>query len=97
MREYEVMLVINPNLEEEARNQLLERVSGWLTHGEGEEAKPKLQHWGMRHLAYPINNNAEGYYALYEATLDPRRVGQLERDMLYVNDILRHMVVRKEG
>ena len=96
MREYEVMLVINPNLEEEARNQLLERVSGWLTHGEGEEAKPQIHHWGMRHLAYPIKNNGEGYYALYEATLDPQRLGQLERDMLYVNDILRHMVVRKE-
>jgi ribosomal protein S6 len=38
VREYEVTIIVQPNLEEAARKELIERVTTWLTHGEGEEA-----------------------------------------------------------
>lgn len=96
MREYEVTVVLQSKLDEEARNQLLEKVSGWLTNGPEESDKPVAHHWGQRSLAYPIKNNNEGYYVMFEARLDPSRVGQMERDFLYEDNILRHLVVRKE-
>ena len=46
MREYEVTIIVQPELEESARNELLERVAGWLTFGEEEGDKPVANHWG---------------------------------------------------
>lgn len=97
MREYEVTVVLQSKLDEEARNQLLERITDWLTHGSEEADKPVAHHWGQRTLAYPIKNNTDGYYVLFEARLDPTRLNQMERDFLYEDDILRHLVVRKDS
>ena len=96
MREYELIVVIQSKLDEEARNELLERVAGWLTHGEDEAEKPIAHHWGQRRLAYPIDKNKDGYYVLFEAQLDPPRLSEVERKILYEDDILRHLLVRKE-
>lgn len=95
MREYEVTVVLKSEIDDEARNELIERVKGWLTHGEGEAAEPTIEQWGHRGLAYPIDKQTDGYYVYYEATLDPTRVVEIERNMQYVDDILRHLVVRK--
>ncbi len=97
MREYEVTIIINPNLDDEARNKVIERVEGWLTSGSDDESKPVMHHWGQRSLAYEIKNQNEGYYVLYEATLEPERMSNVEREILFVEDILRHLVVRKES
>ncbi|MCI0395612.1 MAG: 30S ribosomal protein S6 [Chloroflexi bacterium] len=97
MREYEVTVVFKSGLEDDARKQLIERVTGWLTHGNDEADKPVVNHWGQRTLAYPIKKFTEGYYVFYEAKLDPARINDVERNMLYVDDILRHLVVRKES
>jgi small subunit ribosomal protein S6 len=96
VREYEVTIIVQPTLEESARNEVIERVTAWLTHGEGDEAKPVVNHWGMRQLAYPINKHKQGYYVFYEAKLDPARVTDVERNMRYVESLLRFLVVRKD-
>lgn len=97
MREYEVTIIINPNLDDDARNQLIERVEGWLTSSDEGENKPAIHHWGQRTLAYPIKKQSEGYYVFYETQLDPARMNTVEREILFVEDILRHLVVRKEA
>lgn len=96
MREYEVTIILQPKLEESAQEELIERLTGMLTHGEEEGDKPVVHHWGKRNLAYAIEDQTEGYYLFCEAKLDPGRVTQMERDFLYIDDILRHLVVRKE-
>ena len=96
MREYEVIIIVQPTLEEGARQEVIERVTTWLTHGEGEEAKPVANHWGMRSLAYPIKKHKQGYYVFYEARLDQARITDLERNLRYVESLLRFLVVRKE-
>ena len=96
MREYEVTIIIQPQLEEEARAQLIERISGILAPEAAEEDKPVVDEWGMRRLAYPIEKNNEGYYILYEAELDPTRISEIERSLQYIEDVLRYLVVRKE-
>lgn len=96
MREYEVTVIFQTSLDDEARSALVERVSGWLTHGETEEDKPVQNVWGQRRLAYPIRKNKDGYYILFEAKLDPERLADIERNMQYADDVLRYMIVRKE-
>ena len=96
MREYEVAVILKPGLEDNARNDLLERIEGWLTNGEDESNKPEADHWGQRSLAYPINKLTEGYYVFYTAKLNPSQVSEFDRQMVFVEDAIRHMVIRKE-
>jgi small subunit ribosomal protein S6 len=97
MREYEFTIVLKPDLDDDVRNELIQRVETMLTHGDGEEDKPTVNHWGQRILAYPIKKYNEGYYVLYEANLDPTRISDIERTVTYIDDILRHLVVRKDS
>jgi small subunit ribosomal protein S6 len=97
MREYEVTVIVQPELEESARKELLERVSGWLTFGKEEGDKPVANHWGRRRLAYNINKFSEGYYVMFQANLDPLQVNQIERNFQFNEDILRYLVVRKHS
>lgn len=97
MRDYEVTVIISANLEDEARDQLIERVGGWLKDGRGEDAALTVNRWGQRQLAYPIKKQTDGYYVLYETELDPTNITEIERNMTFVDDILRHLVVRKES
>ena len=102
MREYEVTIIIQPQLEESERNQLIEQVSELLVPGAEDApdtgvAKPTANEWGLRRLAYPIRKFTEGYYVLYEGSLDPTRITEIERSMQYMEDVLRYLVVRKES
>ena len=96
MREYEVTIIIQPQLEEDERDKLIERISDLLVPEATEEEKPVVDVWGMRRLAYPIQKNTEGFYVLYETALDPTRISDIERSMQFMEDILRYLVVRKE-
>jgi small subunit ribosomal protein S6 len=97
MREYEVTVIIQPQLEESERNNLIKQLTDLLVPGADEEAKPTVNEWGQRRMAYPINNFTEGYYVLYEGSLDPTRITEIERSMQYMEDVLRYLVVRKES
>ena len=95
MREYEVTVIIQPQLDETERTQLIERLSNLLIPGSKEDGALVANHWGVRQLAYPIKKFQEGYYVLYEAQIDPARIKDIERSMQYNEDILRYLVVRK--
>ena len=96
MREYEVTVVLKPDLDDETRAEVLTRVEGWLTQGDDDESRLSSDHWGQRRLAYEIKNHTEGYYVFYLARIGPPYVAEAERNILYVDEILRHLVVRKE-
>lgn len=97
MREYEVTIVLRPDLEEGLRSEVIEKVQSALTHGEGDENAPVRHDWGQRSLAYPIKNYEDGYYVFFEAIMDPARIPDIERNILYTDEILRHLVVRKDS
>lgn len=98
MREYEITIVIQPQLEESGRNDLIDRITGWITEGnEAEDAQPVINHWGMRQLAYPIKGFTDGYYVFYEAKMAPKNAPELERNLQFVEDVIRYLVVRKEN
>jgi small subunit ribosomal protein S6 len=60
MRNYELGLVIRTEVNEEALNEFLEKIKGWITQAGGSLTKTDL--WGKRQLAYPIKKQREGLY-----------------------------------
>lgn len=97
MRDYELTVIFRADLEDEARAQLIERVKGWLPLVEGEDVpEVTMQDMGRRQLAYPIKKRNDGYYVMFEARLNGQGLHEMEQNMQYVDDILRHLVVRKD-
>ncbi|MCA9875345.1 MAG: 30S ribosomal protein S6 [Ardenticatenaceae bacterium] len=96
MREYEVTVILQPNLEETPRNELVERIVGWMGNGQEDAEKPVINHWGKRFMAYDIQGFQEGYYVFFEAKMDPDQISELERNFQFTEDIIRYLVVRKE-
>ncbi len=97
MRQYELTVILQADLDEESRDELVTRILGWVPQPEGDEVPdPKVDHWGRRQLAYPINKLNEGYYVYVETPMDATGIAELERNMSYVDEILRFLVVRKE-
>ena len=94
MRDYEVTVLLQPLMEEEARNQLIERVANTLVPGE-KAGLLNVHHWGQRQLANTIKKHTEGYYVHYEAKMDGDRLPEFEQLVRYNEDILRYLVVRK--
>lgn len=94
MRGYELMYIINPTLEEEAVNGVVEKFKTLVeTHG-GEIAK--LDRWGKRRLAYEIDDLKEGYYVLCNFNSKPEVAHELDRVMKITDEIIRHMIIRND-
>lgn len=93
MREYELVFIVNPDLDENALNEVINRVKGWITDGNGEVSKVDL--WGKRKLAYAIRKQTEGYYVLLNINM-PSKVGTtLERNLRLLEPVLRFLLVAK--
>jgi small subunit ribosomal protein S6 len=94
VHEYELVVVINPEIAEEEVPAAVERVTNAITSRGGEVAE--VTPWGRRKLAYAINRHAEGNYVLTNIRLDPARAHDLESSFLISDEILRHLLIRKD-
>ncbi len=94
MHEYELIVVMNPEIPEEDVPAAIERVTGAITARGGEVAE--VLPWGRRKLAYPINRHSEGNYVLTNMRMDPLRAHELESGFAISDDILRHLLIRKD-
>ena len=90
MRNYELVCIIQPDLEETAFKGAVERVQGWVTESGG--SVDKVDIWGRRRLAFPIRKQRDGHYVLFNITLDPKSASDLERNIRYLETVLRHML-----
>ena len=63
MREYELLLIIDPNLEDTETESLIERVKSNIESNGGEALK--VDPWGKKPLAFPIKKNNDGYFVLF--------------------------------
>ncbi len=93
MRNYELTFIVRPDISEDAIAAAIERVQQWVTATEGNEVL-RVDHWGRRKLAYPINDQREGHYVLLELAAAPASIDELERNLKLSDDILRYLVVR---
>jgi len=90
MRKYELICIFQPELEETAFKAALERVQSFITEAGG--SVDKTETWGRRKLAYPIHKQTEGQYVLMNITLDPKSTSDLERNLHFLESVLRHML-----
>jgi len=94
MRNYEVVFIVNPDLDETALNSLVERVKAWITDAGGTVAKVDL--WGRRRMAYIIRKQREGQYVLVQAQLAPSFTAELERNLRFLEPVMRFLITAVE-
>ncbi|HAY61893.1 MAG: 30S ribosomal protein S6 [Acidaminococcaceae bacterium] len=93
MRAYEVMYIIKP-AEDEVIDGVVAKFEKLLTNNGA--AIEKTDRWGKRKLAYLIDDLAEGYYVLVDFSAEPAAVKELDRVMKITDEVMRHMIVKKE-
>ncbi len=91
MREYEMVFIARPQLEGDALQQVIDRLHT-LINDRGEVLETDV--WGKRSLAYPIAKEREGIYFLIRARLQPDRVAEFDRQLRFMDQIIRHLIVR---
>ncbi len=94
MREYEVIVIYDPNLLEEAIDTEVESLRGLILR-EGGEVR-EVQKWGRRRLAYEIKKRREGSYVLFVIKGGPAVTQVLDRHLKFAEVVLRHQMVRVE-
>jgi small subunit ribosomal protein S6 len=94
MRHYEIMIILDSNLEERTVQPTLEQYLKVVTGGGGKVEKVDV--WGKRRLAYQIEKKAEGFYAVVDLTAEPNIVLELDRQLNLNEGILRTKVMRPE-
>jgi small subunit ribosomal protein S6 len=94
MREYEVMVIFDPDTEERTVQPTLEKHLKVITTGGG--TVDNLDIWGRRRLAYEIRKKSEGIYAVINLTAEPQDVKELDRQFTINESIMRTKVIRPD-
>ena len=94
MRHYEMMVILDPGLEENTVQPSLEQFLTVVTAGGG--SVDKVDVWGRRRLAYEIDKRSEGIYAVIDMNAMPDSVTELDRQLGLNEAVLRTKVLRME-
>jgi small subunit ribosomal protein S6 len=94
MRDYELMVVLTPELDDEGIAATSERVKSMVTSRGGEIVD--VQEWGRRRLAYPIRKFREGHYSVTKLRLSPEAADPLDRSLRLAEPVIRHLLVRTD-
>ena len=95
MRRYEVMLILDPSLEDKDAKAAVDRYLTTVSSRGGEVQN--IDHWGKRRFAYEIRHINEGYYTVIVVNAEPAAVDELSRVLGLVDEVIRHKVVRSEA
>ena len=93
MRNYEVVLIIHPDLDEAALTGIVDKVKGWITDGGGVVEKADV--WGKRRMAYNVRKQREGQYVYFETQMKPNFSTELERNLRLTEPIMRFLVTSR--
>ena len=90
MRTYELLFILDPAMDEAARNQMIETVKG-IINADGEAGEADL--WGAKKLAYPINKKKDGFYVLIPFKASAELPKELDRRLKISDNCMRHIIV----
>ncbi len=90
---YESVIVINTKLGEDGIKAMVEKVSALISQNGTLDA---VDEWGKRRLAYPINDETEGYYVLFNFTSAPSFPAELDRVYKITEGLMRTLIVAKD-
>lgn len=93
MRDYEILYIVRPDLEDDKVQDVVKRVNTLISRSGGSSDQTSL--WGKRKLAYEVKHQREGSYVLQDFKIEPGRVPELESALKISEDVLRHLIVRK--
>ncbi len=94
MRHYELMVILDPDLEERTIAPSLDQFLSVVRSGGGSVEKVDI--WGRRRLAYEIDKRVEGIYAVVDVQAEPATVQELDRQLNLNESVLRTKVIRPE-
>ena len=94
MRHYELMVILNPDLEEKTVGPALDQFLGVVRDGGGTVEKVDI--WGRRRLAFEIDKRWEGIYAVVDLVAEPATVKELDRQLNLSEAVMRTKVLRPE-
>ncbi|MGE5590261.1 MAG: 30S ribosomal protein S6 [Bacillota bacterium] len=92
MRNYELMFIIKPDLEEEATAALVDKYTNLITEQGGTVAN--VDKWGKRRLAYEVGGYNDGYYVIVNFQAEPQASKEVERVLKISDDVIKHMVIK---
>lgn len=94
MRKYEVVVIIDPDVDDRQVNGLLDKPLAGLTKAGG--TVDNIDIWGRRRLAYEINKKSEGIYAVINLSAEPAVVKEMDRQFTLNEQIMRTKVIRPD-
>ncbi len=94
MRDYELVIIVTPEIDEEATAEVVDKVKSWITEAGG--SIEAFEEWGRQKFAYLIRKHKEGLYFLFNLKLDPTAVAGLERNFRLQETILRFLITNRE-
>ena len=92
MNKYELVYIIAPDVDEEGRKALRERVNDLIVRDGGEVVK--VEDWGKRRLAYAIDYKTEGWYVLVNFNGNSEMPREIERNLGIIDQVIRYQVIR---
>jgi small subunit ribosomal protein S6 len=94
MRNYELMFIAHPDLDDANLASLVDKAKGWITASGGQVGQVDL--WGRRRLAYTIHKQNEGQYILMQTQLTPAGTRDVERNLRLTEQVMRFQIVRTD-
>ena len=93
MRDYEVLYIAAPDLDEEKVQDVVKKVNSLIEGGGGSVERTNL--WGKRKLAYEVRSQKEGFYVLQDFKFAPERIPELEAGLKITEEVMRHLIARR--
>lgn len=93
MIDYEILLLLDPELSEERQGEIVGRLREQVEKGGGAVDRHDL--WGRRRLAYEIDRKTDGIYHLLTFSATPETLGEITRVLKIDDDVLRHLATRR--
>lgn len=94
MRNYELMILVDPNLQEEQKTTLLDKIQQTIKTNQGKVNR--VNQWGKRTLSYEIKGYQEAVYLIVDFDLEPENISQLEKSIKFDEEIIRYLIVFKQ-
>ena len=95
MKKYEIMYIVKQNLDEAARNEVINALHNIITSHDG--TIDNVDEWGMKEFAYEIDHMKKGYYVVINVSATNEGISEFDRLIRINNNVVRHMIIKTEG
>lgn len=95
MRDYEMMMILDAEIDEGGKKKVLEKVENMIKERNGKINE--VIDWGIRKFAYPIRKKEEGHYFIVRFSSPSGVPSEIKREMRLINEIYRVMIIREDN